>query len=508
MPNFGSTIQPTIHDRVRLLIADAASGRFLTSHFTARHYHVSAAADSTDALRLLRADPPAIVLLDSELPGLSTFELLERIKHDVPEAAVIVLVSANSPDPGAIFRLYKLGADDLLSKPVAIAELEERVAKFAHRNPGSGPGAPLPSVSHKLNKNTDLTLLYGASPAMDDIRNTIEQVADTTATVLIRGESGTGKEVTARLVFAHSSRRDRPFVKINCAAIPDELLESELFGYEPGAFTGANRQKLGRFEQAHHGTIFLDEISEMHPSLQAKLLHVLQDGSFSRLGGKREISVDVRVIAATNKQLEEAVIAGQFREDLFYRLNVITIHIPPLRERREEIPVLLTFFQQKYSEVYGKTPPPFSDAAVQRMMEYSWPGNIRELENLVKRYVIVGNEPQIIRELSSPRNYSVLSQIASSRNLALGANGAVAPPEAAPRSARPLAINENMPSLLEIGHRAAVKAENEVIERVLLETKWNRRQAAKLLKISYKAFLNKLKALEEEKQGLKTPPGG
>jgi transcriptional regulator with PAS, ATPase and Fis domain len=291
-------------------------------------------------------------------------------------------------------------------------------------------------------------------------------------------------------------RRDKPFVKINCAAIPYELLESELFGYEPGAFTGANRQKLGRFEQANYGTIFLDEISEMHPSLQAKLLHVLQDGSFSRLGGKREISVDVRVIAATNKHLEEAVMSGQFREDLFYRLNVITIHIPPLRERREEIPVLLTFFQQKYSEVYGKTPPPFGDMAMQRMMEYSWPGNIRELENLVKRYVIVGNEGQIIRELSSPRNQPMLSHSILSQ-AGLSANGEAGPPQA--RTPRPMPLDENMPSLLEIGRRAAVKAENEVIERVLQQTKWNRRQAAKILKISYKAFLNKLKAMEEEK---------
>ena len=188
---------------------------------------------------------------------------------------------------------------------------------------------------------------------------------------------------------------------MNCAAIPHELLESELFGYEPGAFTGANRQKLGKFDLANNGTLFLDEVSEMHPALQAKLLHVLQDGEFSRLGGKRDISVDVRVLAATNKPLELAVQEGTFREDLFYRLNVITIHIPPLRERREEIPVFLDYFLRKYSEFYGKQPAPFSDYAIGRMMEYTWPGNIRELENLVKRYVIVGNEAQIIRELST-----------------------------------------------------------------------------------------------------------
>ena len=179
---------------------------------------------------------------------------------------------------------------------------------------------------------------------MEEVKETIEQVADTTATVLIRGESGTGKEVVARMIYAQSGRQEKPFVKVNCAAIPHELLESELFGYEPGAFTGANRQKLGKFDLANAGTLFLDEVSEMHPALQAKLLHVLQDGEFSRLGGKRDISVDVRVLAATNKPLENAVQEGTFREDLFYRLNVITIHIPPLRERREEISVFLEFF--------------------------------------------------------------------------------------------------------------------------------------------------------------------
>ena len=199
---------------------------------------------------------------------------------------------------------------------------------------------------------------------MEEVKNTIEQVADTTATVLIRGESGTGKEVVARMIYAQSGRFDKPFVKVNCAAIPNELLESELFGYEPGAFTGANRQKLGKFDLANSGTLFLDEVSEMHPALQAKLLHVLQDGGFSRLGGKRDISVDVRVLAATNKQLEPAVQDGTFREDLFYRLNVITIHIPPLRERREEILVFLDYFLRKYSEFYGKHPAPFSDSAI------------------------------------------------------------------------------------------------------------------------------------------------
>src|SRR5438477_8913447 len=335
---------------------------------------------------------------------------------------------------------------------------------------------------------------------MEEVKMTIEQVADTTATVLIRGESGTGKEVVARMVHSLSSRHDRQFVKVNCAAIPNELLESELFGYEPGAFTGANRQKPGKFEQANYGTIFLDEISEMHPALQAKLLHVLQDGEFARLGGKRDISVDVRVLAATNKPLERAVEDGLFREDLFYRLNVVSIHIPPLRERREEIPIFLDFFLRKYSEYYGKQPPAFSDYAVSRMMEYAWPGNIRELENLVKRYVIVGNEAQIIRELSTHK--PIVSS--HSRQPAVS--------DVPPVLATPIAMGNGklepleLPSLLEIGRRAAQLAEREAIERVLTQTRWNRRQAARILKISYKALLNKLKAIERTDGSHKEQP--
>jgi len=466
-----------------VLIADAESARFLAAHLERRNCDVTAASSGDEALRLFRIMNPSILIIDSALPGMPAGEVIERVKQSKHPVGVLVL--ARDADPATIFRLSKLGADELLPKPVQLGDFEAQVSKLTERLKTSN-AAPL---HEKVRQNADFAMLFGASVAMEEIRNTIEQVADTTATVLIRGESGTGKEVTARMIYSQSSRREKPFVKVNCAAIPHELLESELFGYEAGAFTGANRQKLGKFDQAHNGTIFLDEISEMHPALQAKLLHVLQDGSFSRLGGKREISVDVRVLAATNQELEQAVVEGRFREDLFYRLNVITIHIPPLRERREEIPVLLTFFLSKYSEVYGKNPPAFSDDAVQRMIDYSWPGNIRELENLVKRYVIVGNEAQIMRELSGIRAFASSPARDSMRERS-----------AAKRSAAPVEIgNIEAPSLLEIGRRAAMKAEQEVIERVLQETRWNRRQAAKILKISYKALLNKLKAIDEER---------
>jgi DNA-binding NtrC family response regulator len=252
------------------------------------------------------------------------------------------------------------------------------------------------------------------------------------------------------------------------------------------------------------GTIFLDEISEMHPALQAKLLHVLQDGEFARLGGKRDISVDVRVLAATNKPLERAVSEGMFREDLFYRLNVVTIHIPPLRERRPEIPLFLDLFLRKYSEYYGKQLPSFSDYALNRMMEYAWPGNIRELENLVKRYVIVGNEAQIIRELSTHKPI-VSSLTADSPQRGPWENGQTQPAgNGSSVMEIPPSVNSRgeteTPSLLEIGRRAATQAEREAIKRVLAQTRWNRRQAAKILKISYKALLNKLKAMEEEQE--------
>src|SRR5512146_1243300 len=490
--------------RVLVVDDDAAMAKFLSSYLARRNFDSSTAASGEEAIRMFRVYDPVLVLLDVSMPGMSGLETLERLKHIKPEVLVIILSGQNNPE--IIFRASKAGADDYVAKPFEPKELEIRINKVLEKQQLVNEVSQL---RDQVRRQSDFSMLFGTSPKMEDVKNTIEQVADTNATVLIRGESGTGKEVVARMVYGNSSRRERAFVKVNCAAIPHELLESELFGYEPGAFTGANRQKLGKFDQANNGTIFLDEISEMHPALQAKLLHVLQDGEFARLGGKRDIAVDVRVLAATNKPLERAVEEGMFREDLFYRLNVVTIHIPPLRERREEIPIFLDFFLRKYSEYYGKNPPPFSDFAVSRMMEYSWPGNIRELENLVKRYVIVGNEPQIIRELSTHK--PILSSVSGTSPLwgikdrpkrdngGATSAGASEPAQAVPQF--PIPKNEaEMPSLLEIGKRAAMQAEREAIERVLAQTRWNRRQAAKILKISYKALLNKLKVIEEQNQ--------
>src|SRR4051812_27308699 len=242
--------------------------------------------------------------------------------------------------------------------------------------------------------------LLGMSEKMREVRDLISRVADTDVTVLVRGESGTGKELVARAIHSASPRRHRTFVKVNCAALPSELLESELFGFERGAFTGAIQHKPGKFEFAHEGTMFLDEISEMHPPLQSKLLQVLQDGEFARLGGRQDVHVDVRVLAATNRDLELAVAEGQFREDLFFRLNVVCITLPPLRQRRDEIPALTAHFLRRYSEHYNKPAPGLATDTLRLFAEYEWPGNVRELENLIKRMLILGTDAPIRRELA------------------------------------------------------------------------------------------------------------
>src|SRR5437660_5014012 len=491
----------TAKTRVLIIDDDVAMAKYLAAHLSRRGFEVNMVPTGQEALRVFRTFDPQLALLDLSIDSAGG-DMLQRLKQMKPALSVMIL-SANR-DPEAIFKASRLGADDYISKPVDPKELDVRMNKVLDNQ---RLYSEVTHLREQVRRQTDFSMLFGTSPKMMEVKMTIEQVADTTATVLIRGESGTGKEVVSRMIHSESSRGDKPFVKVNYAAIPHELLESELFGYEAGAFTGANRQELGKFEQANAGDVFLDEISEIHPALQAKLLHVLQDHEFSRLGGKRDVQVDVRVLAATNKPLERAVEEGVFREDLFYRLNVVSIHIPPLRERREEIPVFLDFFLTKYSEQYAKHPAMFSEYAITRMIEYNWPGNIRELENMVKRYVIVGNETQIIRELSThkpivPSDSTSPWSRQQESNASVQAAAAMAIPPSVPVAGKTNGhAADDMPSLLEIGRRAAMAAEREAIERVLAQTRWNRRQAAKILRISYKALLNKLKAMEEQNKG-------
>jgi two-component system response regulator AtoC len=347
--------------------------------------------------------------------------------------------------------------------------------------------------------------LLGTSEKMREVHDLIRRVADTDVTVLVRGESGTGKELVARAIHTASPRRQRPFVKVNCAALPTELLESELFGFERGAFTGAIQQKPGKFEFANHGTMFLDEISEMQPPLQAKLLQVLQDGEFSRLGGRGDVRVDVRIVTATNRDLETAVGNGEFREDLFFRLNVVCITLPPLRQRRDEITALTNLFVERYAEHYNR--PQLELAAETRRLfaEYDWPGNVRELENLVKRAVVLGSDESIRRDLA---------EAAAGRGRQMGPipllqnrvepAPAPAPPVAVPPAAAALAPVPATPpavsgSLKDIARHAAREAERELIFRTLQQTRWNRREAAEILGISYKALLYKIKEAELDK---------
>ncbi len=342
--------------------------------------------------------------------------------------------------------------------------------------------------------------LLGTSDKMREVHDLIDRVADTDVTVLIRGESGTGKELVARAIHASSPRKNRTFVKVNCAALPSELLESELFGFERGAFTGAIQQKPGKFEFAHEGTMFLDEISEMHPPLQSKLLQVLQDGEFARLGGREDVHVDVRIVAATNRDLEVAVADGQFREDLFFRLNVVCITLPPLRQRRDEIPVLTERFLGQYAEHYNKPAITLAAETMRLFGVYEWPGNVRELENLLKRAVVLGSDESIRRELADG--------IAGRTSLPgpIPALHPRADVELAVAPAAAVAIAESVPlpptltgSLKDIARHAAREAERELIYRTLQQTRWNRREAAEILGVSYKALLYKIKEAELDK---------
>ena len=318
------------------------------------------------------------------------------------------------------------------------------------------------------------------SDKMQRIKEIIDQIADTDVTVLIQGESGVGKEVVARSIHLNSSRRERPFVKVNCAALPQELLESELFGYEKGAFTGAYRQKPGKFELANGGTIFLDEISEISLSLQGKLLQVIQDREFSRLGGKKDIRVDVRVLVATNKNMEEGVKNGRFREDLYYRLDVVNITIPPLRERREEIPIFVEYFLDKFSRKYQKKAVPMSDKMMEALSRHDWSGNVRELENVIQRFVVLGNEKAILEELTP----------------------AIQEDSASEKRRKSVSPREVWPSLKEVHQEAIKGAECEVILRALEMTNWNRKKAADVLNISYKALLYKIKEAGLDKRSV------
>jgi DNA-binding NtrC family response regulator len=442
---------------------------YLASLLELRGFAVDTAGDGRSALALLEGGAaPDAVLLDVMMPGLDGLETLRRLREGHPALPVVMLSVIGKA--ATIVEAMRLGASDYLNKPFE----EEELARALEGALGAVPSA-----------EADAAALAGPlwrGPALARVRELLEQIAGTDVTVLIQGESGVGKEIVARGVHETSARRSGPFVKVNCAALPGALLESELFGYERGAFTGATTRRAGRFELADGGTIFLDEIGEMSPALQAKLLHVLQDGCFTRLGGNREIAVDSRVVAATHRDLAAIAARGGFREDLYFRINVVNVTIPPLRERRDELPALVDHLLQRAARRYKRPLPRLSAQLLRQLKHYPFPGNVRELENMLKRIVVLGSEEPVLRAL-----------LAGGPRPASGRRALDEVLDEVERSAGDLPLRE-------VARRASLEAEREAIERALYQSHWNRKQAARLLGVSYKTLLQKIRecGLEEE----------
>ncbi|MGA1865132.1 MAG: sigma-54-dependent transcriptional regulator [bacterium] len=374
-----------------LIVDDDRGVRYsLKRMFEEKGMQTLMARNGREALELLRQGAmPDVALIDIVMPGISGLDLLAAIKEENPGLQVIMATAHGTTDRA--IKAMKLGAFDYILKPFDIPRMWETVRKAIQ---------VAKSVRSPVSYQTDQKeqwegeSIVGNSSHMQEVYKTIGQIAGKEVNVLITGESGTGKELVARAIFYHSMRNHRPFLSINCAAIPENLLESELFGHEKGAFTGADHKRIGRFEQAHTGTIFLDEIGDMPIHVQAKILRFIQEGEIQRLGSSETIKLDVRLIAATNKDLEVGVKEGWFREDLYYRLNVVTIHLPALRDRREDIPMLISYFISRFKKDMQKDILGVRDDAMELFMNYHWPGNVRELENVIKRAIVIckGNE--------------------------------------------------------------------------------------------------------------------
>src|SRR2546430_303110 len=382
-------------DPATLLIADDDPGlcESLERTLTREGYRVILASDGNAALERLQAGGVDLVLTDLKMPGLSGIELLRAAKAIASDVDVILLTAFGTIEEAV--KAMKDGAYDFLTKPVQRAQLQRVIRQALERRDLIQQNRALQQRLEALLKQGDV---IGASPAFRRMMTLVQQVADSSATVLVQGESGTGKELVARAIHERSPRRQGPCVAVNCAALPETLLESELFGYEKGAFTGAAGRKEGRFELADGGTLFLDEVSDLSPVTQPKILRVLQEGEFERLGGTHTIQVDVRIVAATNQDLAEMVRERRFREDLYYRLNVITIRVPPLRERYEDIRVLAQHFLRVYAAKNGRELEGFTGEAIERLEAYAWPGNVRELENLIERSVVLARKDRIEAE--------------------------------------------------------------------------------------------------------------
>src|SRR3989475_2924483 len=386
-------------DDQSVLVVEGGAG--MQSHLLAflrmRGYASVLATSVGEALESLAHRSFRFTSLAPDRNGPDAAERVQRLKPQGGDPGPVIAFSRGTNGRHELDSSL-LAVDAVLDTPLAYGDLDRAIADILvtpERAAGQVQGGPPAAI----NKEIELW----QSPRMREVRDIIGEAAGVDVTVLITGETGTGKEVVARAIHYLSTRRASPFVKVNCAAVPRELLESELFGHERGAFTGAHKLKIGKFEAAHHGTIFLDEIGDLHSSLQAKLLHVLQDGDFSRVGGKSTLKIDVRVLAATNQDLERAVAEGRFREDLYYRLNVIQIVVPPLRERTEEIPLLVMYFAHRYSKLFNRDGFAVEPEVMQHLVKHPYPGNVRELENIIKRMIVL-NDPLLITANLTPHS--------------------------------------------------------------------------------------------------------
>jgi len=455
------------HARILVVDDERSMREFLEICFRREGYDVATAADVDSALALLEADDYDVVISDLQMPGRSGLELLHAVRDTSPETAVI-LITAFATTETAIAAM-KEGAYDYVTKPFKVDEIRLVVEKALEKKLLSRENRRLRS---ELQSQLRQRELVGTSAAMHRVYELVNQVAETRTNVLVSGESGTGKELVARAIHTRSERRERPFVAINCGAIPENLLESELFGHVKGAFTGAVSGKEGLFETADGGTLFLDEVGELPGALQVKLLRVLQERTIRRVGGTSDRRVDVRILAATNRRLEEEVAAGRFREDLYYRLNVIEITIPPLRERIEDVPMLVQHFVDKYARELGKPIREVRAEALRRLLAYSYPGNVRELENAIERAVALSKDGLIGEEALPPQ--------------------ILQPPE-------PATGGRISPTGVDL-EELVNEYERGLLLEALRRTKGVKKRAAGLLGISFRSFRYRL-----EKLGLDTP---
>ena len=440
--------------------------RYMRTLLEVEDYHVETAASGREALARIEKEPvPDLVLLDLLMPEMDGLGTLVQLRKMRPGVKVIMLSCVS--DPRKVVEAGRHGATDYLTKPFQKSQLDSLLKQYLD------PQSSLAELGLGHEEAEDLgdgLFFIAACPEMRRIRSQVAQIANVDVPVLLLGESGTGKEILARLIHKLSARARRTFLKVNCAALPAELLESELFGYEAGAFTGAVRPKPGKFEQCDKGTILLDEIGEMPVGMQAKLLHVLQDQQFSRLGSRSVVRVDVRILAATNVDVQQAMATKKLRQDLYYRLNAVSLLLPPLRDRREEIPVMLRHFMARFAARYARTPLPLSPRLLEACIRHPWPGNLRELENFVKRFLILGDESLALAELEN-RDDSGLPPVETKLE---------------PAPERPGGLKSLVRSLKD-------EAEIQAISRALEQTNWNRKRAAALLNISYKALLYKIR---------------